>query len=214
MTEFRPTPFSAKLWGEVYAPAIEKRWGIREPDAINFGSIGNEVFEAEFREHGPEVYACSVTLPIRNAVYNCFGPLIDRYKKFFQHTLMEGPLLDFGCGVGAQLLMLQACGVADLWGWDVPGVQAEFTKPILAEHGIQWGQPQGCRTILCIHVLEHVPRPAEVVAHLRSLLAPGGRLYASCDFGEGHGHIAPPAELRAVYDDLHASGQLFDDYVR
>lgn len=96
----------------------------------------------------------------------------------------RGRLLDVGCGRGLFLRRMRRAG------WDVAGVEAdaEVARAISEAHGLDvrggdpedWGFPDGSFDAVTLHhVLEHVARPAEMIARSRRLLRDGGLLVAA-----------------------------------
>ena len=93
----------------------------------------------------------------------------------------EGRLLDFGCGGGVFLSLMQRRG------WHVTGVDASTAavQRVRTELGLRalCGSlphpelPEGHFDVVTMwHALEHVHNPLEVLCGARRLLAPGGRL--------------------------------------
>jgi hypothetical protein len=173
------------------------------------GGTDNILFEAEHRQVGDEVYRTSIIQPTRNVWYGA-RTVPDRWYAWLRRLDLEQPIYDHGCGVGYTLAWLQLAGYTDLWGWDVPGVQADFATSFLANRGINWGVPRTVGTVLCINVLEHLSNPMETLEMLRAM---GGKVYANCAPGKGHGHIASPEEVEAVNATLHKQGEHFEDYM-
>ena len=94
----------------------------------------------------------------------------------------QGRLLDVGCGTGDYLAAMAALG------WQ--GTGCDVSGPALAAArrrvpGAAWHQgpieampvgPVAFDLITLWHTLEHLPNPVETLRHLRTRLAPGGRL--------------------------------------
>lgn len=89
--------------------------------------------------------------------------------------------LDYGCGLGITLRLLQAAGVRST-GFDLSGVRVGYASSasanvrrvrneLLAEAPFDM--------IVCDNVLEHLPDPGETIGFLASIAAPGAVLYAS-----------------------------------
>jgi 2-polyprenyl-3-methyl-5-hydroxy-6-metoxy-1,4-benzoquinol methylase len=119
---------------------------------------------------------------------------VARYR--FAAEFARGRVLDAGCGTGYGSLMLAAApGVVEVFGVDrdaraverarryYRGARVEFTRGDLTTGALN---AFGCfDTIVCLEVLEHLPDPAGLVAHLDQRLAPGGRLILSTPLGKG-----------------------------
>lgn len=96
-------------------------------------------------------------------------------------------VLELGCGNGATLKWLKAAGHCQ----STCGIELFTEAAEQAAEGVDWvlqgdietmalDLPEGqFDLILCLDVLEHLVDPWRVVARLKSLLAPGGRLIAS-----------------------------------
>jgi len=92
-------------------------------------------------------------------------------------------VLDYGCGAGASLLEIEALG-AEAYGIETdPNVQQVIDKLGLRIHiGTLDDAPfHGVLFDLIVlnQVLEHIPRPEELLEKLRALLKPGGKLVLS-----------------------------------
>lgn len=92
----------------------------------------------------------------------------------------EGKLLDFGCGSGNYLARMRALG------WDVLGVDLSARAAGIARDAFQVPvvvgtipssalAPRSFDLVTAWEVLEHVQRPRQTLAGIRSLLRPGGR---------------------------------------
>ncbi len=88
-------------------------------------------------------------------------------------------MLDIGCGAGDLVAALAAAGY-DAHGLE-PGegfarAGAERLPGRIRQGG--WAEAAGAwDVVVCLHVLEHLPRPMAALAAMRRLLAPGGALY-------------------------------------
>lgn len=90
-------------------------------------------------------------------------------------TAVSDPLiLDVGCGAGAWLHSLAACGLTRLTGID-PFLPSERTtgSPLLFRHGIS-DVTSMFDVIRANHSLEHMPDPASALEHIGKQLNPGG----------------------------------------
>jgi SAM-dependent methyltransferase len=102
-------------------------------------------------------------------------------------------VLDFGCGAGAMGVALAERGfevtLADIPGRHFPFLQSlsggnlavQSVEEVLAGEEVWEG-------IVCLEVLEHLPKPEECAAALTKHLAAGGILFASWSFGEDAGN--------------------------
>ncbi len=88
---------------------------------------------------------------------------------------LRGRVLDFGCGVGALAFF---CDPATYLGIDRDVDSIEIARRLHPCHTFATGLPaEGAYdTIVGLAVIEHIAAPAELVARLKALLAPGGRL--------------------------------------
>jgi hypothetical protein len=194
---------------DLYLQAIEDLWGLSKETAEKLGVMGNELFEAEFAVHGAKAYNNSVIMPIRNAFYS-YCVLFSRHHKFFSHVYLDSPVLDYGCGVGYQLLWLKHLfPTHEFWGYDVPGPQEQLTRYVFDKKGINFGIPEKPQTILCFHVLEHLDDPFAKIDELRTL---GGQLYASCVWDKGHGHVVDEKKAKEVIAYLRKENEFVEDH--
>ena len=111
------------------------------------------------------------------------------FTRWWRHTtqrqvvgdwVKEGPVLDVGCHTGDLLLALRQRGL------EVSGIESsDDGVRVCRERGLTVTQglvedvplpPDGFRTILMSHVLEHVRDPLAALRKLKAALAPGGRI--------------------------------------
>ena len=94
-----------------------------------------------------------------------------------------GDVLDVGCAQGANAGALRAAGATRLAGIEIDEGFAEVARShydeVIAgsvEDELPWA-PASFNTVLCYDVLEHLRDPWSVLARLRELLRPGGRVH-------------------------------------
>jgi 2-polyprenyl-3-methyl-5-hydroxy-6-metoxy-1,4-benzoquinol methylase len=112
--------------------------------------------------------------------------------------------LDFGAGIGAQLLPLAAKNIK-CTHVDVGGAQSDYAAwryrdrflsvEIVAlldgymEDGVEELRGRRWDTVICTEVLEHVTDPEALVALLADYVLPGGLLIATTSFDDGDGMV-------------------------
>jgi 2-polyprenyl-3-methyl-5-hydroxy-6-metoxy-1,4-benzoquinol methylase len=96
-----------------------------------------------------------------------------------------GEVLDVGCAEGANAEPLRAAGATRIAGVELDERFAEAARTRLdevvtgsVEDDLPWS-PASFDTILCYDVLEHLRDPWTVLARLRELLRPGGRVHVA-----------------------------------
>ncbi|MGH2537003.1 MAG: methyltransferase domain-containing protein [Candidatus Promineifilaceae bacterium] len=96
-----------------------------------------------------------------------------------------GPrLLDIGAGRGYLMQLAQAYGF-EVYGLDSSLAQVQRLEPLFGRrmaHVVAGEQPipwEDLQVVVMSHVLEHLPRPGEVLAEVRAALAPAGLLYVA-----------------------------------
>ncbi|HXK33677.1 MAG TPA: class I SAM-dependent methyltransferase [Dehalococcoidia bacterium] len=88
------------------------------------------------------------------------------------------PYLDAGCGTGLMLRHLPPGSVGiDINPRNVPKAHMRAPRSSVLQADIEHVplRPGSVSTIIMTEVLEHFPNPADVLAHLATLLRPGGR---------------------------------------
>jgi SAM-dependent methyltransferase len=112
---------------------------------------------------------------------------LERYEFAARHARPGGRLLDCACGVGYGTRLLADRSGAIALGVDLSedaidyartryaGGQVEF----YAKDALQFMDVFGFDTVVSLETIEHVPDPDALIAHLVSLLRPGGVLVAS-----------------------------------
>lgn len=93
-------------------------------------------------------------------------------------------LLEYGVGIGLNLRDLRC---RERVGYDLSGYGREACEAegIAFTDDLQGLSGRKFDTVLCHHVLEHVPCPLETLQVIRGLLAPGGRLILVVPFERG-----------------------------
>jgi 2-polyprenyl-3-methyl-5-hydroxy-6-metoxy-1,4-benzoquinol methylase len=96
-----------------------------------------------------------------------------------------GDVLDVGCAEGANGETLRAAGAARLTGIEIDERFAEVARSrydevltASVEDELPW-PAESFDTVLCYDVLEHLRDPWSVLARLRDLLRPGGRVHVA-----------------------------------
>jgi methyltransferase family protein len=194
---------AAEVWN-LYADEFEKRWGIPRDVSAVIGARSKSLYAAEFMERGTRTYRDSVVLPIRNAFYSA-SQIDERWKVLKDMNLRE-PILDYGCGVGFQLVWLKRHGFKRLYGHELPGVQHKVMKSMFIKHGIQQWKCRFVNTVLCFNVLEHVKDP---VALLEKLQMVGRRVIANICVDHDASHIASHEDLDICRSILEAKETLY-----
>jgi hypothetical protein len=129
----------------------------------------------------------------------------DRWENHLSKRELKTPLLDYGCGVGFQLVYLKKKGFKNLYGYELPGPQHRIMSEVFRHNGIKLWKGEKMETVLCSHVLEHVEDPEALLEKLRGI---GNQLYANCDESPDLAHIAPNEVRKRVNDSLRSRGEL------
>jgi hypothetical protein len=197
---------SESIWAE-YCAIFKRRWDMDREHVIDIGCAGKTLFAAEFKEHGARAYSDSITLPIRNACYMA-SKMEGRWESIRNFDI-KPPILDYGCGVGFQLLWLDRIGFSGLYGHELPGIQREIMLEAFKPHGIKpWGEGEPVETVLCMNVLEHLPEPVKALQYLKTI---GNRVVANvCLDTDDEPHIAPMAERMKCAELLRSWGTLYE----
>lgn len=107
---------------------------------------------------------------------------------FLDNLTDAASVLDIGVGTGAltSALLAHTPGLPHVTGIDIShamlcAASLHFTRLgirhtlMQADLAALHGYPQRFDTVVCAHVVEHLPNPAEVVTHIHDLLVPDGR---------------------------------------
>jgi SAM-dependent methyltransferase len=113
---------------------------------------------------------------------------LERYE-FAAAQMKPGRVLDVACGVGYGTKLLVSRGPAGTTavGVDLAEEAIAYARRRYADDRIRFtvadamrfSDPQGFDTIVSLETIEHLPDPGRLVAHLVSLLRPGGVLIGS-----------------------------------
>lgn len=104
------------------------------------------------------------------------SPWLRRHRVEAVRPLLRGRVLDFGCGTGqlAELVELDEYTGVDIDRESLEIARRRFPDGRFFESLAEASGPFD--TIAGLAVIEHVPRPAQLLAELRELLSPGGRI--------------------------------------
>lgn len=111
--------------------------------------------------------------------------MLDRYRNLAERLVERGPVLDFGCGRGELLELLQALGV-ESWGIDVDPEMVKVAREggLPAEHGeglasLRRVEDRSLGALACIQVVEHLETQdvIDLVALTADKVRPGGAVF-------------------------------------
>lgn len=125
-------------------------------------------------------------------------------------------VLDLACGAGYGSVILKEAGAAEVIGVDLAPDCIHYARERYARPGIEFLQADGmtftpaggCDVIVSLETIEHLPDAHGFVAHLGSLLAPGGVLIGSVpttlstDVNPFHLHDFSPRQFRELFSSL------------
>lgn len=186
-----------------YLGVFNRLWGLNSGECL-WSGVNRNLFNAEFMENGPSVYSTSILMPLRNAFYS-MNVMQKRWENHLSKLDLKTPLLDYGCGVGFQLVYLKKMGIDNLYGYEPPGPTNRVMSEVFRYNGIKLWKDEKMETVLCSHVLEHVEDPEALLEKLRGI---GNQLYANCDESPDPAHIAPNEVRKRVNRSLKERGEL------
>jgi SAM-dependent methyltransferase len=140
---------------------------------------------------------------------------LHRYE--FAARFVQGKrVLDLACGSGYGSALLKDAGASTVVGVDVSEECVRYARQRYLSPGIQFLEGDGmtfvpaggCDVIVSLETIEHVPDANGFVAHLASLLAPGGILVGSVpttlstDVNPFHLHDFTPLQFRDLFRSL------------
>lgn len=125
-------------------------------------------------------------------------------------------VLDLACGAGYGSALLKDAGASEVVGVDVSAECVRYARQRYLQPGIEFlegdgmtfASAGGCDVIVSLETIEHVPDANGFVAHLASLLVPGGILVGSVpttlstDVNPFHLHDFTPRQFRALFRSL------------
>ncbi len=141
---------------------------------------------------------------------------LERYVFATEH-LTGGLVLDCACGVGyGSYLMADSGKVDKVIGVDIDAESVAYAKErykhekteFINSDGMKFTHDKKFDTITSLETIEHVPDPKAFIAHLKSLLKPGGMLIGSVpttpsvDVNPHHISDFTKASFRKMFTDL------------
>lgn len=174
----------------------------------------------------------SSTVPARDAVYfDAFPDLFDRFTRIWDgisgsfddwilaHLPQQvGSAVDLGCGAGRHSILMadhaEAVLAVDVADRMLDIARAERARPNIdyQRRGVLDVAPEDgpFDLVLSVHTLHHVGDPGIVLPHVRSLLAPGGRLIVA-DIIDPGGWSTQEFHLDRAFTDARVVYQLTGD---
>ena len=144
----------------------------------------------------------------------------DRVALFFYHrvaaaAVRSGRVLDYGCGTGH--LVKRWRGGYEAWAFDVSPHARESTRSVAPAAQVcddPSDLPRGAFDLVtCLHVLEHVDAPAELLRLFHDLLGPGGTLLYVVPNKSGWGHRIKREQWVGYRDPTHVSLHTADEWL-
>jgi SAM-dependent methyltransferase len=151
--------------------------------------------------------------PYTEQYYATHGLAGDRIALWFYARLLRrlrrqgGRLLDFGCGTGH--LLRRLCEHFEAYGYDA-SPEARNVCRLTAPDAVvleEWQSlpAQSLDVVVCLHTLEHLPRPRAAMEGLVERLVPGGIFLFVVPNPGGIGHRLKGRKWFAYRDSTHCS---------
>jgi SAM-dependent methyltransferase len=141
---------------------------------------------------------------------------IERYEFASKH-LNKGNILDIACGVGyGSYIIAQNDNCETITGVDIDADAIKYAKERYIHPKITFTNKNALEytgnikydTIISLETIEHIPNPANYIAHLKTLIKPGGYLIGSVpttpsvDANPHHVTDFTPASFRRIFTKL------------
>lgn len=141
---------------------------------------------------------------------------IERYEFASQH-LNKGNILDIACGVGyGSYIIAQNDSCETITGVDIDADAIAYAKErykhpkttFINKNALEYTSNIKYDTIISLETIEHIPNPANYIAHLKTLIKPGGYLIGSVpttpsvDANPHHVTDFTPASIRRIFKKL------------
>lgn len=141
---------------------------------------------------------------------------LERYE-FAKRFLTGGKVLDCACGVGYGSHLLAESGKCDkVIGVDIDAESIKYATDrykhpkveFINANALSFKQDRSFDTVVSLETIEHIPNPEVFIAHLKSMLKPGGRFIGSVpttpsvDVNPHHVNDFTKASFRKLFTDL------------
>ena len=149
--------------------------------------------------------------------------------KLFSLRLGEAKILDYGANWGYLVYQLREAGFANAFGYEISSPRREYGEVALDVSYIDSPEKHEGQfdCVISTHVIEHVPRPSQMLQDIYSMLAPGGCFILECpngslgssaspSWGSQWGQIHPfyisDSFLLKSLSDMNFSGLILDKF--
>ena len=187
-----------------YSDKAQQLTNLSFAEVMMAGHLGGAITNGEAAIAPDNGYPTGLAHTLRNMI---FGMLTtDKRWDILKNKELPLPILDYGGGVGILSCFLSTKFEDQVYHYDQPGLQTEFSSSLLKQYGVKPWNGESVGTVLLYNVLEHIKEAKDLVTSLEKV---SNKLYATLDYRSGDAtDVLSENDGKELVRQLYKKGQL------